>query len=220
MKRNLGILMVFILLLNGCQKNHQFVSFKSKNFHVLSLNPTNHSFLDPKEEVEEEIIEEIPSIPIIELPEAQEPVEEQILPLQPIEEEEVVEETIPQQELHPRNKESDIAWVEDKINIYVFWGNGCSHCEELFSFFESLDEEILSLFQLYGFETWEEEKNHVFMNELASLTDTPASGVPYMLIGSEVFLGYDTSINEKIIETIQETYHSKEDLYEKYLHQN
>ena len=26
---------------------------------------------------------------------------------------------------------NDVTYVDDKKNIYIFWGNGCAHCEDL-----------------------------------------------------------------------------------------
>ena len=35
------------------------------------------------------------------------------------------------------SKISDIVYDENKINIYIFWGDGCPHCEEEWKFLKS-----------------------------------------------------------------------------------
>ena len=144
----------------------------------------------------------------------EEPIEEVIQEPEEIEESESEEEEIVF--AHPRNKESDIVLREDKVNIYLFWGNGCGHCEHLFEYLESLDEQIQSLYQLYSFETWYDEENNQLMQQFSELSETKATGVPYMIIGDEVFLGYDESINEAIVEAIV---NADGDLYAQYLNQ-
>ena len=49
-----------------------------------------------------------------------------------------------------------IDWSSNKINIYVFWGDGCPHCEELFDFLESIRRNYRKYFNVYGFQrgTW------------------------------------------------------------------
>ena len=79
-----------------------------------------------------------------------------------------------------------------------------------------MDEQIQSLYQLYSFETWYDEENNQLMQQFSELSETKATGVPYMIIGDEVFLGYDESINEAIVEAIVSV---DGDLYAQYLNQ-
>ena len=44
---------------------------------------------------------------------------------------------------------SDITFQNDKINLYFFWGDGCPHCEELFSFLESIQNEYGKYFNVF-----------------------------------------------------------------------
>ena len=49
--------------------------------------------------------------------------------------------------------------VEQKVNIYFFHGDGCPHCEAEMKFFDNLEEEYKSKYNLYKFETWYNENN-------------------------------------------------------------
>lgn len=41
----------------------------------------------------------------------------------------------------------DITFNQNKINIYLFWGDGCPHCEELKEYFKSLEKSIQNIVQ-------------------------------------------------------------------------
>ena len=111
-------------------------------------------------------------------------------------------------------KLSDITFEEDKINIYFFWGDGCPHCEELFTFLESIKDEYNEYFNLYGFEVWYNEDNGKIMDYFQEeLDETVGSrSVPYYIIGDKSFAGYTSSMNEEILDTIKEKYNNRQDI--------
>lgn len=103
--------------------------------------------------------------------------------------------------LHTRNKFEDIVF-DDTLNVYVFWGNRCQHCTHLIEYLESLLKEEPDLFKLYTFEVWYDEENMAWLEELALITEEEIEGVPYMIIGKDVFVGYDPIIDEDIYDSI------------------
>ena len=54
---------------------------------------------------------------------------------------------------------ADVTFDENKKNIYIFWGNGCAHCEDLKAFLEANTELWESDYQIFSFETWKDEEN-------------------------------------------------------------
>lgn len=107
---------------------------------------------------------------------------------------------------------NDITFSEDKINIYVFWGNGCPHCEELFEFLEELTTKY-TYFDIYAFEVWENEENGLLMDKFASaLQDEVGRKVPYFIIGDESFSGFNQAMQEKIETTITEKFNARYEL--------
>ncbi len=106
-------------------------------------------------------------------------------------------------------KESDIKFDNKKINIYVFWGDGCPHCEELNLFFNNLDNKYKSYFNIYSFEVWNDDENNDLMNKMASKLNEEASGVPYIIIGKKTFTGYLSSMDKKIKKAILDEYNNK-----------
>lgn len=62
---------------------------------------------------------------------------------------------------------ADIIKVDNKVNVYFFWENGCPHCAAEFVFFKRIKEEYGTYFQLYAFETWEHPKNAELLTAFA-----------------------------------------------------
>lgn len=100
----------------------------------------------------------------------------------------------------------DIKFDGEKINIYLFWGDGCPHCEELFIYLNSLKKEYGKYYNLYTLEVWNNEENNVLMNHLADKLEEPATGVPYLIIGSKAFVGYVEEDNSAIKKAIKSEY--------------
>lgn len=103
-------------------------------------------------------------------------------------------------------KKSDITFDDEKINIYLFWGKGCPHCKDLATFLDTFSKNEKEKFNLYTFEVWYNKENAKFMEEFAELTDEKITGVPYYVIGTEVFKGYMPSHNKTIKEAIKNEY--------------
>lgn len=109
---------------------------------------------------------------------------------------------------------SDITFQNDKINLYFFWGAGCPHCEELFSFLESIQNEYGKYFNVYAFEVWYNEENGKIMDYfLEEFNDNVGKrSVPYFIIGDEPFEGYNSSKNDTIINTILSKYKDRNNI--------
>lgn len=108
----------------------------------------------------------------------------------------------------------DIKKESDKINIYVFWGDGCPHCEELFEFLENIKSNYGKYYNVYGFEVWYEEENRKLMDQFKEelKEETGSRGVPYFIVGDESFLGYQSSMNQEIKDTIESKYKERKNV--------
>lgn len=107
------------------------------------------------------------------------------------------------------NKQDDIKFDDKKINVYVFWGNGCPHCEDLYTFLNSLDARYKAYFNIYSFEVWDNTENNKFMKEMANKLNEEVSGVPYTIIGNKSYSGYNESLGKTIKKAILEEYKNK-----------
>ena len=111
-------------------------------------------------------------------------------------------------------KLEDISQESKKINIYVFWGSGCPHCEELFRFLESIRSNYGKYYNVYGFEVWDNEENGKIMDSFKEefKEETGKRSVPYFIIGDEPFIGYPSSMNREIKETIRTKYKNRKEI--------
>ena len=75
---------------------------------------------------------------------------------------EVAEQSQP--EINRYSQLSDIQFDDDKINFYVFWGDGCIHCEHLFAYLDEIWSDYSQYFNLYAFEIWSNEDNDKVMD--------------------------------------------------------
>lgn len=114
--------------------------------------------------------------------------------------------------------ENNISYSKEKINIYLFYGEGCPHCEELKNYLNSLDNKEKSYFNIYTFEVWNNSTNQQFMKESAKYLNKEVSGVPLLIIGNKTFEGYNESMNIKIKKAIKTEYklNGKNDYYKEY----
>ncbi len=93
-----------------------------------------------------------------------------------------------------------------KVNVYLFRGEGCPHCEEAEEWFESIKEEYGQYFTLKDYETWYDEDNADLMQKVADARKEEASGVPYIIIGNKSWNGFAEDYEEEIKEQIKSEY--------------
>lgn len=100
--------------------------------------------------------------------------------------------------------------TKDQITIYLFRGNGCSYCRAFLQFLNSIVPEYGKYFKVVSYETWYDQDNYKFMLEVSNFLGQPATGVPYIIIGDQVFPGYAASYDEQIKKAIVDLYNSKD----------
>ncbi|MBR3198534.1 MAG: hypothetical protein IKG27_00805 [Bacilli bacterium] len=100
---------------------------------------------------------------------------------------------------------------ENKVPIYLFRGQGCSHCHEFLEYVASdLVKEYGDKFELISFEVWNNKTNSDLMESVSKYLNDDASGVPYIVIGDKSFNGYAESMNEEIKTAITDLYNAEE----------
>ena len=50
--------------------------------------------------------------------------------------------------------------AKEPVNVYLFYGDGCPHCENAMKFFSSIEEEYGDKFNLIKYETWNDRRNN------------------------------------------------------------
>ena len=82
--------------------------------------------------------------------------------------------------------------ANEKVNIYLFYGDGCPHCSALEEYLDeeySTDKDV----KVYKYEVWNDSNNQTLWQKVADVIGEEAKGVPYFVIGKEVLQGYSAS---------------------------
>lgn len=90
-----------------------------------------------------------------------------------------------------------------EVNLYFFRGQGCSHCAEAEEWFESIEEEYGSYFEVVDYEVWYNEENNDLMQRVAEMRNETVEGVPYIIVGNKSWSGFTDDYKEEIISEIK-----------------
>ena len=84
------------------------------------------------------------------------------------------------------------------INIYWFHGEECPHCKEEKVFLDKYLEKNTNV-HLYDYEVWHNNDNLAKLNEVKKMLGDNSLGVPYLVIGNNVVVGYIEGYTDDII---------------------
>lgn len=77
----------------------------------------------------------------------------------------------------------------DTVDLYLFWGDGCPHCEKERIFLEQLKQKYPEL-SVHEYEVWGNSKNRDLMIEFAEKLNATVNGVPFTIIGENYTVGW------------------------------
>lgn len=108
-----------------------------------------------------------------------------------------------------------------KINIYLFRGEGCSHCYDFLTYFYKNRNDLQEYFDKYvnivAFETWKDTANQALrakVNERFEIKDTEddkrESAVPLVIVGDWYDFGFGDSSAQEIMEKAIEAYQNED----------
>lgn len=96
---------------------------------------------------------------------------------------------------------------DNRVIVYFFHGDGCPHCEEARTFFNSIQEEYGYKFRLVEYEVWNDANNAALMDAVSESRGDNATGVPYILCGDKSWVGYsETTMASEITAQIDMMY--------------
>ena len=98
-----------------------------------------------------------------------------------------------------------------EVNVYFFRGEGCPHCEEAETWFESIEEEMGSKFNIVDYETWYNTDNAELMQTVAKARGEEAEGVPYIIIGDMSWNGFTEDYGDEIKDQINKVFEQNVD---------
>lgn len=94
----------------------------------------------------------------------------------------------------------------DKINVYLFRGETCPHCEEAIEFFKSIEEDYGKYFNLVTYEVWYNAENSQKMADIIDYMGIDVKGIPFILIGEDYYEGFDSDWADEIKDKIVKEY--------------
>jgi len=87
---------------------------------------------------------------------------------------------------------------KEKIEILVFYGSGCPHCEHLFEYLDKLEQDpkYSKMFTVTKYDTWKSSKNLELLYKAQDCLNVEHSrGVPFFIIGDEYYYGFGDPID-------------------------
>ena len=97
---------------------------------------------------------------------------------------------------------ADVVFEEGVVNIYYFYDDACPRCDEQFEFFARIEAEWGAYYNLYSFEITNPE-NAELLAKVAEILDEQVRGIPFTVIGEEVFAGFNEGMEDSFIDAIQ-----------------
>lgn len=120
--------------------------------------------------------------------------------------------------VHAEGEETTTTDANDnRVIVYFFRGEGCSHCAEAIEWFDSIQETYGDKFVIKDYETWYDEDNAELMTKVAEARgeEDRATGVPYIIIADHSWFGFDgETYPDEILSKIDEVY--AQDVSERY----
>ena len=87
---------------------------------------------------------------------------------------------------------------DNKINLYLFYGNECPHCEEERKWLETIKDDYKDYLNIYEYEIWHDDGNKELMENVKSVFNETSVSVPFTVIGDNEYVGYSKSLGSII----------------------
>lgn len=87
--------------------------------------------------------------------------------------------------------------AEEKVKLYLFYNYDCPHCAEEKLYLEQLQEEYKNL-EIIKYEVKKDKENKELLNDFLKANNLEITGVPFTVIGTNHFIGYNDNIGTKI----------------------
>lgn len=92
--------------------------------------------------------------------------------------------------------------ADNQVSIYLFWAEGCPHCEKENEFLDNYEQENTEV-NIQRFEVNHNKENSKLLTTLGKELDIEITGVPVTVVNNKVIYGYmdDETTGKKIVES-------------------
>lgn len=99
---------------------------------------------------------------------------------------------------------------KEPVNVYVFYGETCPHCESLHTYLDSLkdDKTVNYMFEVVDYEVWSNETNYNLMLQVGEYFEADITGVPFYVVGEKYYSGFGDSSQDSLLAAIKEAYNN------------
>ena len=104
--------------------------------------------------------------------------------------------------------------ADNIINIHLFYGDGCPHCAEEEEFLNDYLKEEKNA-KLIKYEVWHDKDNQKKLTTVQDKLDNHSNGVPYLIIGDKVLVGYIKGTTDVRIKKYVEEYKNSDKYVDK-----
>ena len=92
--------------------------------------------------------------------------------------------------------------AKEEVKVYLFWGEGCPHCEDAKKFFKEFENTDKEKYELIEIEVWQNKNNSKLMSDVSKELNQNVTSVPYIVIGEKTFSGFYSGIEKEIKSSI------------------
>lgn len=71
----------------------------------------------------------------------------------------------------------------EKVTIYLFRGQGCSHCYDALTYFNEIAKDYSDYFEIKTYEIWNNQYNYALLTDVLAVKEQEYEGVPYIIVG-------------------------------------
>ncbi len=93
---------------------------------------------------------------------------------------------------------------KDKVNLYLFHSDDCSHCAQEREWLEGIEEEYKDYLNVYMYEVTYNKDNRKLMDKVVDKLDIDSTNVPLTIIGNIHYTGYSVATGSKIENDIKD----------------
>lgn len=95
----------------------------------------------------------------------------------------------------------------EEVDVILFYGESCPHCEAEMEFLESIEEKYN--LNIIKYEVWGSSENMELLREALEVRDYSYMGVPVTIVGEKLFVGYGDYSAKDIEKAISNCYDEK-----------